>query len=167
MPNNRLHFNLFQYLTQLRSNVYSFIEIMLIPPKPMNLQNQTQESVGPKKVFACVNSVSLESIILVGPLWIILSFCQCYQKAFLMWPYVLFTNHKKNKKKREAPSIHDPTSLWLNGNSIPEIGCHYCRPRLIALHKNTLPVYQPETISHHYDKSSSKIEWKNQLDMLQ
>jgi hypothetical protein len=73
----------------------------------------------------------------------------------------IFTIHhpqEKKQKKREAPSLHDATSHWLNGNSIPEIGCHYCWPGLIALlHKNTLPIYQPATILHHHDKSSFKI----------
>ncbi len=29
--------------------------------------------------------------------------------------------------------------LWLHGNSIPLIGCHYFWPGLIALPNNTLP----------------------------
>jgi len=44
------------------------------------------------------------------------------------------------RKKRGAPSLHDATSHWLNGNSIPKFGCHNFWPRLIALPKNTLPI---------------------------
>ncbi len=36
-----------------------------------------------------------------------------------------------HKKKRNAPSLHDSTSHWLDGNSIPKIGCHYFWPGLI------------------------------------
>jgi len=36
-----------------------------------------------------------------------------------------------------VPSLHDMTSYWLHGNSIPKIGCHYFWPVLIALPKNT------------------------------
>jgi hypothetical protein len=57
----------------------------------------------------------------------------------------LLSNKKRKKKecgctyelinmnhmnKREAPSLHDLTSHWLHGNSIPKIGCHYFWPRL-------------------------------------
>ncbi len=45
-----------------------------------------------------------------------------------------------HKKKREAPSLHDSTSHWLHGNSIPKIGCHYLWPALIGLRKNTLTI---------------------------
>jgi len=45
------------------------------------------------------------------------------------------------KKKREAPSLHDTASHWLHGNSIPKIGYHYFRPELIALPKNTLLIF--------------------------
>jgi len=45
-------------------------------------------------------------------------------------------------EKREALSLHDTTSHWLHGNSIPKIGYHYFWPRLIALPKNTLPIIQ-------------------------
>jgi hypothetical protein len=38
-----------------------------------------------------------------------------------------------HKKRREAPSLHNVTSHWLHRNCIPEIGCHYLWPRLIAL----------------------------------
>jgi hypothetical protein len=41
-------------------------------------------------------------------------------------------------KKGEAPSLHDSTSHWLHGNSIPKIGGHYFWAGLIALPKNTL-----------------------------
>jgi len=37
-----------------------------------------------------------------------------------------------HKAKSEAPSLHDTTSHWLHGNSIPKIGCHYFWPRRIA-----------------------------------
>jgi len=30
-----------------------------------------------------------------------------------------------HENKREAPSLHDLTSHWLHGNSIPKIGSHY------------------------------------------
>jgi hypothetical protein len=85
----------------------------------------------------------------------------------------IFTIHhpqEKKRKKREAPSLHDATSHWLNGNSIPEIGCHYCWPGLIALHKNTLPIDQSATILDHYDNLHPKYSGKTnsllQLDML-
>jgi hypothetical protein len=45
-----------------------------------------------------------------------------------------------NKKKKEAPSLHETTSHWLHGNYVPKIGCHYFWPRLIALPKNTIPI---------------------------
>jgi hypothetical protein len=41
-------------------------------------------------------------------------------------------------KGMEAPSLHEATSHWLHVNSIPNIGCHYFWPGLIALPKNTL-----------------------------
>ncbi len=41
-------------------------------------------------------------------------------------------------KEREASSLHDLTSHWLHGNSIPKIGSNYFWPGLIALPKNTL-----------------------------
>jgi len=44
------------------------------------------------------------------------------------------------RKKREAPSLQDVPSHWLQGISIPKIGCHYFWPELIALPKNTLPI---------------------------
>jgi hypothetical protein len=28
-------------------------------------------------------------------------------------------------RKKGGPSLHDSTSHWLHGNSIPKIGCHY------------------------------------------
>jgi hypothetical protein len=37
-----------------------------------------------------------------------------------------------HKAKREAPSLHDTTSHWLHGNSIPKTGCHYSWPGRIA-----------------------------------
>jgi hypothetical protein len=40
--------------------------------------------------------------------------------------------HSTHKAKREAPSLHDTTSHWLHGNSIPKIGCHYFWPLRIA-----------------------------------
>ncbi len=52
------------------------------------------------------------------------------------------------KKTPSPPSAHpqenkgrtrQATSHWLHGNSIPNIGCHYFWPGLIALSKNTLP----------------------------
>jgi hypothetical protein len=46
----------------------------------------------------------------------------------------------KERKKRVAPSLHGPTSHWLHANSIPNIGCHYFWPGLIALRKNTPPI---------------------------
>ncbi len=44
------------------------------------------------------------------------------------------------RKKREP--LHSLTQLliWLHGNSITKIGCHYFWPGLIALPKNTLPI---------------------------
>jgi len=36
-----------------------------------------------------------------------------------------------HKQKREASSLHDVTSDWLHGNSIPNIGWHYFWPGLI------------------------------------
>jgi hypothetical protein len=47
---------------------------------------------------------------------------------------------QKKRKKRVAPSLHGATSHWLHANSIPNIGCHYFWPGLIALPKNTLPI---------------------------
>jgi hypothetical protein len=44
------------------------------------------------------------------------------------------------KKKKGGSSLHNATSHWLHGNSIPKIGCHYFWPGLIALPKNTLPI---------------------------
>jgi hypothetical protein len=44
------------------------------------------------------------------------------------------------RKKREAPSLQDVPSQWLQGISIPKIGCHYFWPEPIALPKNTLPI---------------------------
>jgi hypothetical protein len=45
-----------------------------------------------------------------------------------------------HKKTREGPFTPLPaTSHSLHGNSIPNIGCHYFWPGLIALPKNTLP----------------------------
>jgi hypothetical protein len=41
-------------------------------------------------------------------------------------------------KKGEAPPLHDSTSHWLHGNSIPKIGGRYFWPGLIALPKNIL-----------------------------
>ncbi len=50
-----------------------------------------------------------------------------------------------HKEKREAPALHDATSYWLHENSIPKFGYQYFWPGLIALPKNTLPIYiQPE-----------------------
>jgi len=44
------------------------------------------------------------------------------------------------RKKREALLLHDTTSCWLHGNSIPKIGCHYFLPGQIALSKSSLPI---------------------------
>ncbi len=41
---------------------------------------------------------------------------------------------------KKALSLHDTTSDWLPGNSIPKIGCHYFWPVLIALPKGILPI---------------------------
>jgi hypothetical protein len=46
----------------------------------------------------------------------------------------------KKSKKRVAPSLHGTTSHWLHENSIPNIGCHYFWPGLIALPRNTPPI---------------------------
>jgi hypothetical protein len=46
----------------------------------------------------------------------------------------------KKRKKRLAPSLHGMTSYWLHENSIPNIGCDYFWPGLIALPKNTPPI---------------------------
>jgi hypothetical protein len=67
-----------------------------------------------------------------------LSFCQSEQST-------LDTKHNlktpsPTREKREAPLLHDTTSCWLHGNSIPKIGCHYFWPRQIALPINTLPI---------------------------
>jgi hypothetical protein len=51
-----------------------------------------------------------------------------------------FLSHSSHKAKREAPSLHDTTSHWLHGNSIPKIGCHYFWPGQIAFPKNILPI---------------------------
>ncbi len=40
----------------------------------------------------------------------------------------------------KATSLHNATSNWLHGNSIPKIGFHYFWPGLIALPKNTFPI---------------------------
>jgi hypothetical protein len=42
-----------------------------------------------------------------------------------------------HNKLREPPSLHDATSHWLHGNSIPKFGCHYFWPGLIALPKHS------------------------------
>jgi hypothetical protein len=34
------------------------------------------------------------------------------------------------------------TSHWLQGNSIPKIGCHYIWSQLKALPKNSLPMHE-------------------------
>jgi hypothetical protein len=44
------------------------------------------------------------------------------------------------EKKEDPSSLHDRTSHWLHGNSIPKFGWHYFWPALIALPKNTLPI---------------------------
>jgi hypothetical protein len=53
------------------------------------------------------------------------------------WTVTLHTKHNLEKKtpfpsptrkKRKAPSLHDLTSHWLDGNSIPKIGSHYFWP---------------------------------------
>jgi hypothetical protein len=36
-----------------------------------------------------------------------------------------------------ALSINEATSRWLHRNSIPNIGCHYFRPEVLALPRNT------------------------------
>jgi hypothetical protein len=42
-----------------------------------------------------------------------------------------------------------PSSHWLHhGNSIPKIGCRYFLPILIALPKNTPPIYAPLPCIH-------------------
>jgi hypothetical protein len=45
------------------------------------------------------------------------------------------------RKKGDAPPLHDATSHWLHGCSIPSIGCHYFWPELIALPFNTAPMH--------------------------
>jgi hypothetical protein len=67
-----------------------------------------------------------------------LSFCQSEQST-------LHTKHNlkapsPTREKRGAPLLHDTTSCWLHGNSIPKIGWHYFWPRQIALPNNTLPI---------------------------
>jgi len=49
------------------------------------------------------------------------------------------TSHPQ-EKKREAPTLQDVPSHWLQGISTPKIGCHYFWPEPIALPKNTLPI---------------------------
>ncbi len=56
--------------------------------------------------------------------------------------------------------FHDPTSHWLHGNSIPKIGCHYFRPGLIVLPKNTLPYWLPiQTLSFSLSLSLFSKKW--------
>jgi hypothetical protein len=50
-------------------------------------------------------------------------------------------NPQEKKGRPLALSLHDMTSHWLHGNYIPKIGCHYFWSGLIALPKNTLPIY--------------------------
>ncbi len=42
---------------------------------------------------------------------------------------------------REDPSLHEAASHWVHANSIPQTGCHYFWPGLIALPMNTLPIW--------------------------
>jgi len=65
----------------------------------------------------------------------------------------IFFTHKK--RKVEALSLHDMTSHWLHGNSIPKIGCHYFWPGLRALPKNTLPSILTQLEGVHINKCKS------------
>jgi hypothetical protein len=46
-----------------------------------------------------------------------------------VWVYELSSPSSPTRKNREAP-LHDDTSHWFHGNSIPKIGCHYTLPIL-------------------------------------
>jgi hypothetical protein len=65
------------------------------------------------------------------------------------WYWELFEEHVRNlgilhfhpaPPYSRRPSLDDPTSHWLHGNSIPKIGWHCFWPGLIALPKNTVPI---------------------------
>jgi len=67
--------------------------------------------------------------------------------VFLEGPLKAFSS------KREAPSLHAVTSHWLHENSIPNIGCNYLWPGLIALPKSTLPILRQNTFTPHKIKN--------------
>jgi len=84
-----------------------------------------------------------KSEVLLGTLW---GTCQELGKS-LVWapprgPRPLPPWPPTHKKKREDPSLHDSTSHWMHGNSIPKIACHYFWPGLVTvvLPKNTPPI---------------------------
>jgi len=74
--------------------------------------------------------------------------CPMFQKKVVMGQSMCLLSNKKRKKKcgctherinmnhthpqeqNGGPSLHDLSSHWLHGNSIPKIGCHYFWPRL-------------------------------------
>jgi hypothetical protein len=68
----------------------------------------------------------------LGTLW---GTCQKLGNSFL-WHTLLVPTHKKTREGPFTP--RQATSHWLHGNSIPNIGCHYFWPGLLALPKNTL-----------------------------
>jgi hypothetical protein len=76
-------------------------------------------------------------------------------------PHLKIKNHPSphtHKRKREALSLHDTTSHWLQRNFISKIRCHYFWPGLIALPKNTLPIQSFWKIVE--SPSTSKIKEK-------
>ncbi len=66
-----------------------------------------------------------------------------------------------HKKTREGPfTPRQATSHWLHGNSIPNIGCHYFWPGLIALSKNTLPdLFTNFATSGNWKMTKEKKDW--------